>query len=94
MLSNAILAVGIQNSNGLDTNQTTEEAALRSKQNHYFAFILYSTFALSMIRFIGVSFSLVNLLRPGWKTERIFSVLVLLAEEELIPMVQEELSAW
>jgi hypothetical protein len=87
MLSNAILAVGIQNSNGLDTNTTTEEAQLRSKQNLYFAVILYSTFGLSLVRFIGVSFSSVNLLRPEWKTERIFSVLVLLAEEELVPMV-------
>lgn len=55
MLSNAALAVAIQNINGLETNATTDEAELRTKQNLYFAVILYSTFGLSMVRFIGVS---------------------------------------
>ena len=58
MLSNAILAIAIQNINGLRnlTNPGSDEEALRSKQNFYFAVILYSTFGLSMIRFLGVSF--------------------------------------
>lgn len=61
MLSNAVLAVSIQNINGLESVSDAEadEEALRSKQNFYFAVILYSTFVLSMVRFIGVSFSFV-----------------------------------
>jgi len=57
MLTNAILAVAIQNINGLRNTDDpdADEEALRSKQNLYFAIILYSTFGLSMIRFIGVS---------------------------------------
>ncbi|KZV76117.1 glycosyltransferase family 2 protein [Peniophora sp. CONT] len=58
MLSNAGLAVAIENINGLvDTNDSKEilqeQADLRTKQNDYFAFILYATFGLSLIRFIG-----------------------------------------
>lgn len=55
MLSNAGLAVAIENINGLqtDANVIVQEAALRTKQNTYFAIILYSTFFLSLVRFIG-----------------------------------------
>lgn len=65
MLSNVILAVFIQNINGLETaaDADADEEALRSKQNFYFAVILYSTFGLSMVRFIGVSFFYVS--SPG-----------------------------
>jgi len=58
MLSNAVLAVFIQNINGLETaaDADADEEALRSKQNFYFAVILYSTFGLSMVRFIGCLF--------------------------------------
>ena len=71
MLSNTILAVSIQNINGLQTTSEAneEEAALRSKQNLYFAIILYSTFGLSLIRFIGVSFGLARLLPPRKETK-------------------------
>ena len=56
MLTNAGLAVAIENINGLpSSNATTDEADLRLKQNDYFAFILYSTFGLSAVRFVGVS---------------------------------------
>lgn len=60
MLSNAALAVAIENINGLQDDTTEEgveesDEALRSKQNIYFAVILYSTFGLSLVRFIGVS---------------------------------------
>ena len=55
MLSNAGLAVAIENINGLETNQSADDAALRQKQNIYFAIILYSTFGLSAVRFLGVS---------------------------------------
>jgi len=54
MLSNAGLAVAIENINGLpSSNATEDEADLRQKQNAYFAFILYSTFGLSAVRFAG-----------------------------------------
>jgi hypothetical protein len=56
MLTNAGLAVAIENINGLpSSNASVDEASLRQKQNIYFAFILYSTFGLSAVRFIGVS---------------------------------------
>jgi chitin synthase len=55
MLSNAALAISIENLNGLPNLQDAEadEEALQLKQNTYFAVILYSTFALAMVRFIG-----------------------------------------
>jgi chitin synthase len=67
MLTNAILAVAIQNINGLRNTDDpdADEEALRSKQNLYFAIILYSTFGLSMVRFIGVSPGPACLLPPG-----------------------------
>ena len=75
MLSNAVLAVTIQNINGLPntSDPDADEEALRSKQNFYFAVILYSTFGLSMVRFIGVSFCFVRLLPPGKRTDDRFS---------------------
>jgi chitin synthase len=55
MLSNAALAIAIENINGLpSSNETQDEDNLRHKQNQYFAFILLSTFGLSAVRFIGV----------------------------------------
>jgi chitin synthase len=64
MLTNAGLAIAIENINGLqDTTNSADliadEQALRNRQNNYFAFILYSTFGLAVIRFIGVSPSVV-----------------------------------
>jgi len=58
MLSNAALAVAIENINGLVTTADAAEAAaeLTSKQNLYFSIILYSTFALALVRFIGCLF--------------------------------------
>lgn len=55
MLSNAGLAVAIENINGLTSAQTAvqDDAKLREKQNIYFAVILYSTFGLAAVRFIG-----------------------------------------
>ena len=54
MLMNAGLAVAIENIDGLDINLTEGEAKVREKQNTYFAFILFSTFGLSAVRFMGV----------------------------------------
>jgi len=55
MLTNAALAIAIENINGLPSNDpTADEAQLASKQNLYFSIILYSTFALAAVRFMGV----------------------------------------
>jgi chitin synthase len=54
VLSNAGLAVAIENVNGLQTDADAEKAHLAKKQNTYFAIILYSTFVLALIRFLGV----------------------------------------
>lgn len=60
MLSNAALALSIENLNGLPNlkNAQADADALQAKQNTYFAVILYSTFALAMFRFVGVSLKL------------------------------------
>ena len=56
MLTNATLAVSVENLNGLSSgNAEEDDAALRKKQNIYFAVILYSTFGLAAVRFMGVS---------------------------------------
>lgn len=56
MLSNAGLAITIENINGLPSeNEEEDETRLRNKQTLYFSVILYSTFALALVRFIGVS---------------------------------------
>ena len=63
-LSNAALAMSIGNIGGWlnvqDKNITGQEiqdwfAAMALKRNNYFAVLLYATFALAFIRFIGVS---------------------------------------
>ncbi|KZP32897.1 glycosyltransferase family 2 protein [Athelia psychrophila] len=54
MMSNAGLAVAIQNIDGLPTgDEAADNAALQRKQNIYFAIILYSTFGLAVVRFAG-----------------------------------------
>ncbi len=57
MLSNATLAIAIENINGLPntTDPTADAASLRDKQNTYFSIILYSTAGLAAVRFTGVS---------------------------------------
>lgn len=59
MLTNAGLAVAIENINGLTSVQDAalDQAELQTKQNTYFAVILYSTFVLAAVRFTGVSYS-------------------------------------
>lgn len=57
MLTNAGLAIAIENMNGLPSDDIkADEASLAQKQNSYFAVILYSTFALSFVRFLGCLF--------------------------------------
>ncbi|KAJ2931569.1 hypothetical protein H1R20_g5411, partial [Candolleomyces eurysporus] len=56
MLSNAGLAIAIENVNGLPQNEAADEVRLQKKQSTYFAIILYSTFVLALIRFLGCLF--------------------------------------
>lgn len=58
MLTNAGLAVAIENINGLTSVQDAalDQAELQTKQNTYFAVILYSTFVLAAVRFTGCLF--------------------------------------
>jgi len=53
MLSNAALAIVIENISGINTNAEQVEKELRTRQNTYFTFILWATFGLSAVRFIG-----------------------------------------
>ena len=56
MLTNAGLSVAIANLNGLSSGDyKTDQQELQDKQQTYFAIILYSTFGLALVRFIGVS---------------------------------------
>lgn len=61
MLTNATLAIAIENANGF-VNESSNDAleqqvkGLRAKQQTFFAIILWSTFGLSMVRFIGCIF--------------------------------------
>ena len=57
MLTNAGLAVAIENLNGLPSDdEAADEAKLHKRQNIYFSVILWSTFGLAAVRFSGVSF--------------------------------------
>jgi len=63
MLSNATLAVFIENINGpIDPSQSDadRDLALRTKQEIYFRFILWATFGLSAVRFLGCLFYFVR----------------------------------
>ena len=67
MLSNAGLAVSIENLNGLvSDNESVNDADLRKKQNIYFSVILYSTFGLALVRFVGVSCTLCYPYMPSY----------------------------
>ena len=55
MISNAALAIAIENINGVpNPDANADEIELAKRQNTYFGFILYSTFGLAAVRFIGV----------------------------------------
>ncbi|KAI0346769.1 glycosyltransferase family 2 protein [Trametopsis cervina] len=57
MLSNATLSVAIEMLNGLPTDdEQKDEAELQKRQNIYFTIILFSTFALALVRFLGCLF--------------------------------------
>lgn len=57
MLSNAGLSVAMQNLAGTPSGDTDADTKkLQSRQQFYFSVILYSTFALALVRFIGCLF--------------------------------------
>ncbi|PPR06579.1 hypothetical protein CVT24_001760 [Panaeolus cyanescens] len=57
MLTNAGLAIMIESINGLPNKDASQDQArLVKKQSTYFGIILYSTFALALIRFLGCLF--------------------------------------
>lgn len=90
MLSNAGLAVAIENINGLQSNDPAkDDKELHLKQNTYFAIILYSTFGLAAVRFAGVSCKVA--LSVNAETEFLHVVLVLLLQAQSIQDVQKEL---
>jgi len=61
MLSNAALAVAIENINGVpNNNAAVNDETLQKKEHAYFTFILYSTFGLSLVRFIGCLYYLIK----------------------------------
>lgn len=60
MLTNAALAIIIESISGVDTNTQQAETELRARQNAYFSFILWATFGLSAVRFIGVRYVLLR----------------------------------
>ena len=91
MLSNAALAVAIESLDGISTgSEQIDEAKLQKKQNIYFAVILYSTFGLAAVRFMGVSAEF--LLLSASHAHAASSVPVLLLQAESLPVLQEELS--
>lgn len=93
MLSNAALAIAIQNLNGLPTgDEDADEARLVARQNTYFAIILYSTFGLAAVKFAGVSFS--DQRCVCMETDACFcpAVSLLLVQAQPVPLLQAELS--
>lgn len=79
MLTNAALAVSVENINGLPSaNQAENDAEIHAKQNIYFTIILFSTFGLALVRFIGVSFPRLSL--SSFVADQTVSVLVLLLQ--------------
>ena len=93
MLSNAALAVAIESLDGISTgSEQIDEAKLQKKQNIYFSVLLYSTFGLSLVKFIGVSvFGHARLVYAGL-SDTLFSVPLLLVQAEPLPLLPQELS--
>jgi len=60
MLTNASLAIAVEGVSLPNSDSSADKLALMAKQNTYFAIILYSTFALSLVRFIGCLYYLVK----------------------------------
>ncbi len=90
MLTNAALAVSVENINGLPSNNQAEnDAEIHAKQNIYFTIILFSTFGLALVRFIGVSSPLPAL--SFLVAHQGVLVFVLLLQAQSLQVLQEEL---
>ncbi|KAG8830026.1 Chitin synthase, class 2 [Serendipita sp. 399] len=93
MLSNAFLAVLIENINGprpAGVSDAEIDLQLRRRQNTYFKFILWATFGLSFVRFLGVRIFLRVL--EDYLADEPFAVLILLRKKEYFPLVPKELA--
>ena len=86
MLTNAGLAIAIESVSGV--SESTSE--LQSRQSTYFAIILYSTFGLSAVRFIGVCF-LPYQFNVGISLIKLNLVCLLLHQPKLVSMLPQEL---
>jgi len=88
ILTNVMLVIAIEFSNGLGTgSETKDEQLLRHRQNNYFAFILFSTFGLAAVRFAGVRGFLFPLDSKSLSIRHL--VFVVLLQAEPFPMLQE-----
>jgi hypothetical protein len=91
MLSNASLAIVIENISGVETNAQKVETELRARQNAYFTFILWATFGLSAIRFIGVRPCVTILRRRRIQCSHMYhAVLVVLLQAQPLQVVPQE----
>ena len=90
MLMNAGLAVVIENINGLTSavDAIQDASELQTKQNMYFAVILYSTFGLAAVRFTGVGCFFLRRFVTHWWDELVFVVIV---QMQLLQVLQGEL---
>lgn len=86
MVTNAGLAFAIESGSGVSS--TTSE--LQSRQSTYFAIILYSTFGLSLVRFIGVRF-LSYQFNVGISLKKLNLVCLLLHHPKPVSMLPQEL---
>lgn len=92
MLTNAGLAIVIENISGLETNAQTVETELRARQNAYFTFILWATFGLSAVRFLGVRPCVTILQRRKVRCSHgYFVVLVVLLQTQPLQVMPQEM---
>ena len=86
MVTNAGLAIAIESASGVSSS-TSE---VQSRQSTYFAIILYSTFGLSAVRFIGVCF-LSSIQSWHITKKKINLVCLLLYQPKLVSMLPQKL---
>lgn len=92
MLTNAALAIIIENISGTETNAEQVETELRARQNAYFTFILWATFGLSAVRFLGVRPCVTILRRRRIQCSHGFRVvLVVLLQAQHLQVIPQEL---
>jgi chitin synthase len=90
MVTNAGLAIAIENISGVTSSSSASaQQQLQTRQNTYFAIILYSTFGLSAVRFAGVCF--VPYQFNVGITKKLNLVHLLLHQTKLVSMLPQEL---